>query len=79
MLNEGVHERLRTPGLEADLARVAELVPQWASVEEANQAEVLTRHVAAAEMLTIVLRGEGFDTAVVGDGTRALPAVRDMR
>ncbi|MEU7818653.1 MtrAB system response regulator MtrA, partial [Pseudonocardia sp. NPDC049154] len=32
-----------------------------------------------AEMLTIVLRGEGFDTAVVGDGTRALPAVRDMR
>src|SRR5207253_4787383 len=30
-------------------------------------------------MLTIVLRGEGFDTAVVGDGTRALPAVRDLR
>jgi two-component system response regulator MtrA len=24
---------------------------------------------ALAEMLTIVLRGEGFDTAVVGDGT----------
>ena len=34
---------------------------------------------ALAEMLTIVLRGEGFDTAVVGDGTRALPAVRDLR
>jgi two-component system response regulator MtrA len=34
---------------------------------------------ALAEMLTIVLRGEGFDTAVVGDGTRALPAVRDIR
>jgi two-component system response regulator MtrA len=34
---------------------------------------------ALAEMLTIVLRGEGFDTAVVGDGTRALSAVRDMR
>ncbi len=32
-----------------------------------------------AEMLTIVLRGEGFDTAVVGDGTRALPAVRELR
>jgi two-component system response regulator MtrA len=30
-------------------------------------------------MLTIVLRGEGFDTAVVGDGTRALPAVRELR
>jgi two-component system, OmpR family, response regulator MtrA len=34
---------------------------------------------ALAEMLTIVLRGEGFDTAVVADGTRALPAVRDLR
>jgi len=34
---------------------------------------------ALAEMLTIGLRGEGFDTAVVGDGTRALPAVRDLR
>jgi len=34
---------------------------------------------ALAEMLTIVLRGEGFDTAVVGDGTRALPAVRGPR
>jgi two-component system, OmpR family, response regulator MtrA len=34
---------------------------------------------ALAEMLTIVLRGEGFDTSVVGDGTRALPAVRELR
>jgi two-component system response regulator MtrA len=34
---------------------------------------------ALAEMLTIVLRGEGFETAVVSDGTRALPAVRDMQ
>src|SRR6185437_4650038 len=34
---------------------------------------------ALAEMLTIVLRGEGFDTAGVGDGTRALPAVRELR
>ena len=34
---------------------------------------------ALAEMLTIVLRREGFDTAVVGDGTRALPAVRELR
>ena len=25
------------------------------------------------------MRGEGFDTAVVGDGTRALPAVRELR
>ncbi|MFC5952133.1 DUF3427 domain-containing protein [Pseudonocardia lutea] len=48
MLNEGVHERLRTTGLEADLARVAELVPYWAEVEEADQPQVLARHVAAA-------------------------------
>ena len=34
---------------------------------------------ALAEMLTIVLRGEGFDTAVIGDGSRALPAVRELR
>jgi two-component system response regulator MtrA len=34
---------------------------------------------ALAEMLTIVLRGEGFDTAVVADGPRALPAVRELR
>jgi two-component system response regulator MtrA len=34
---------------------------------------------ALAEMLTIVLRSEGFDTAVVADGTRALPAVRELR
>ena len=34
---------------------------------------------ALAEMLTIVLRGEGFETAVVADGTRALPAVRDTQ
>ena len=34
---------------------------------------------ALAEMLTIVLRGEGFDTAVVGDGSRALLAVRELR
>ncbi len=34
---------------------------------------------ALAEMLTIVLRGEGFDTTVVGDGARALPALRELR
>jgi two-component system response regulator MtrA len=30
-------------------------------------------------MLSIVLRGEGFDTAVISDGPRALPAVRELR
>lgn len=34
---------------------------------------------ALAEMLTIVLRGEGFETAVVGDGNRALPAMRELK
>jgi two-component system response regulator MtrA len=34
---------------------------------------------ALSEMLSIVLRGEGFDTAVVSEGQRALPAVREMR
>ncbi|HEX9337046.1 MAG TPA: response regulator, partial [Pseudonocardiaceae bacterium] len=34
---------------------------------------------ALAEMLTIVLRGEGFDTAVVVDGARAMPALREFK
>ncbi|GAA5150932.1 MtrAB system response regulator MtrA [Pseudonocardia eucalypti] len=34
---------------------------------------------ALSEMLSIVLKGEGFDTTVVSDGTRALPAVREVR
>ncbi len=34
---------------------------------------------ALAEMLTIVLRGEGFDSAVVRDGSRALDAFREVR
>jgi len=34
---------------------------------------------ALAEMLTIVLRGEGFETTVVSDGTRALPAMRELK
>lgn len=34
---------------------------------------------ALAEMLTIVLRGEGFDTAVIADGARALGAVRELK
>jgi two-component system response regulator MtrA len=34
---------------------------------------------ALAEMLTIVLRGEGFDPAVVSEGTKALPALRALK
>ena len=32
-----------------------------------------------SEMLTIVLRNEGFETAVVADGSQALTAVRELR
>ncbi len=34
---------------------------------------------ALAEMLTIVLRGEGFDTAVIADGSRVMPALREFK
>lgn len=40
---------------------------------------VVDDDAALAEMLTIVLRGEGFDPHVIGDGTQALGAVRDIR
>lgn len=40
---------------------------------------VVDDDMALAEMLTIVLRGEGFDPHVVGDGTQALTAVRELR
>jgi two-component system response regulator MtrA len=40
---------------------------------------VVDDDASLAEMLTIVLRGEGFDTAVIGDGTQALTAVRELR
>ena len=32
-----------------------------------------------SEMLTIVLRNEGFDTAVIADGSQALTAVRELQ
>jgi len=40
---------------------------------------VVDDDMALAEMLTIVLRGEGFDPHTVGDGTQALTAVRELR
>jgi len=54
-------------------------VPSGMLLRMKSRVLVVDDDPALAEMLTIVLRGEGFDTAVVGDGTRALPAVRDMR
>ncbi|GAC78081.1 two-component response regulator MtrA [Gordonia malaquae NBRC 108250] len=40
---------------------------------------VVDDDAALAEMLTIVLRNEGFEPFVVGDGTQALTAVREVR
>ncbi|MDG3008793.1 response regulator transcription factor [Rhodococcus sp. D2-41] len=40
---------------------------------------VVDDDAALAEMLTIVLRGEGFEPTVVGDGAQALGAVRQVR
>src|SRR3954463_4044187 len=51
----------------------------WDAAHMKSRVLVVDDDPALAEMLTIVLRGEGFDTAVVGDGTRALPAVRELR
>jgi two-component system, OmpR family, response regulator MtrA len=55
------------------------LTSQWDAEHMKSRVLVVDDDPALAEMLTIVLRGEGFDTAVVGDGTRALPAVRELR
>jgi two-component system response regulator MtrA len=55
------------------------LTSQWDAGRMKSRVLVVDDDPALAEMLTIVLRGEGFDTAVVGDGTRALPAVRELR
>src|SRR5688572_2481252 len=52
---------------------------KWDAAFMKSRVLVVDDDPALAEMLTIVLRGEGFDTAVVGDGTRALPAVRELR
>ena len=40
---------------------------------------VVDDDAALAEMLTIVLRNEGFEPFTVGDGTQALSAVREVR
>ncbi len=55
------------------VARGATMLPMSARVL------VVDDDPALAEMLTIVLRGEGFETAVVGEGTKALPALRELK
>ncbi|MGC5303798.1 response regulator, partial [Dietzia kunjamensis] len=40
---------------------------------------VVDDDAALAEMLTIVLRGEGFETEIVGDGVRAIETFRAVQ
>lgn len=47
-LPEGVYEQLRTAALDATLAGVPDLDPHFLPVEDAEQPQVLARHVAAA-------------------------------
>lgn len=58
-LQSGVHERLRTSRLEAELERVADLVPHFAAVEDAPQAHVLARHVAAVVERALLEQPDG--------------------
>jgi len=58
---------------EGSTARGATMMPMSARVL------VVDDDPALAEMLTIVLRGEGFETAVVGEGTKAMPALRELK
>lgn len=46
-LPTGVYESLRTSRLDAQLEHLADLVPHFADVEDADQPHVLARHVAA--------------------------------
>jgi hypothetical protein len=45
---EGVSESLRTLGLDAELAELADLTPRFARIDEADAPHVLARHVATA-------------------------------
>jgi hypothetical protein len=47
-LPEGVYESLRTVGLDAALAELADLTPRFVRIEDADAPHVLARHVAAA-------------------------------
>jgi hypothetical protein len=47
-LPEGVYESLRTVGLDAALAELADLTPRFARIEDADAPHVLARHVATA-------------------------------
>jgi superfamily II DNA or RNA helicase/HKD family nuclease len=59
-LPAGVYESLRTTRLEAQLESLADLVPHYAAVEDADQAHVLARHVAAViERALLDLDGPG--------------------
>jgi two-component system response regulator MtrA len=68
-------------GLSVETNQVPRTAPTHSATMLPMKARVLVvdDDPALAEMLTIVLRGEGFDTAVVGDGARALPALREFK
>ena len=75
-LRAGVYERLRTHRLDHELARVSELTPRWAGVEEATQPHVLARHVAAVVRHTLADRSPEQRVELVN---RLLAVVEDVR
>ena len=66
-LRAGVHERLHTARLDADLERVADLTPHWADIEDADQAHVLARHVAAVVERALLERSTPDRVALVNE------------
>ncbi len=66
-LRAGVHERLHTARLDAELERVADLTPHWADIEDADQAHVLARHVAAVVERALLERSTPDRVALVNE------------
>ncbi|MDN5858451.1 MAG: DUF3427 domain-containing protein [Pseudonocardia sp.] len=73
-LAAGVYESLRTTRLNAQLDQLAGLVPRFAEVEDAEQAHVLSRHVAAAVERALLERSAEGRRALVNDVLRAVAA-----
>src|SRR5882724_9406802 len=80
-ISQGLAVRPQDPRLAAQHHRVVQPQPARNASMGGMKARVLVvdDDPALAEMLTIVLRGEGFDTAVVADGARAMPALRELK
>lgn len=73
-LPAGVYESLRTSRLDAQLEQLAELVPRFAEVEDAEQAHVLARHVAAAVERALLDLPAADRRALVNDVLRVVSA-----